>query len=204
MSEFNIIFAQNMNRVILFTVIGLVLFTGALGGCRKTQVDVRRQLHTADSLMDLHPDSALAILSHITGDSLRGELRPWHALLLNKAMLKNHRADTTDTLINIAVAHYSGRGDSLDYQSVYYQGVIYNSMDRPDKSLVALHEAHEKATAAGNLFYQAMSARELASTYYDLDNVTKELEWAEKAKRLFIEAKKPVHTAWMDIDTPSG
>ncbi|MBD5375537.1 MAG: hypothetical protein HDR77_08705 [Bacteroides sp.] len=188
-----------MKRAIIIGVI-LMLLTGATAGCQRAEGDVSRQLHTADSLMDLRPDSALTILSHIKSHSLRGELRPWHALLFNKAMLKNHRADTTDTLINIAVDHYSGRGDSLDYQSVYYQGVIYNSINSPGKSLVALHEAHEKATAAGNLFYQAMSARELSTAYYGLDNVAKELEWAEKAKQLFTKAKKPLHAAWMDID----
>lgn len=184
----------------ILSLISAALICLISGGCSHSDRALRQQLSLADSLMADRPDSALAILNRLPADSLRGELKPWYALLTTKARYKNHQDVLDDSLINIAVAHYSGRGDSLEYQSLYYQGVTLHTSEQYEKSLITLYEAYDKAAAASDQFFQAMSARELSGVYYDIDNVVKELEWIEKAKKLFIAAKKPVHATWVEVN----
>ena len=184
----------------ILSLISAALICLISGGCGHSDRALRQQLSLADSLMSIRPDSALAILNRLPADSLRGERKPWYALLTTKALDKNHQDILDDSLINIAVAHYSGRGDSLEYQSLYYKGVCLYQADHIDQALIYLHEAFEKSEAASDPFYQAMSARELSFLYSDMKVINKELEWIEVAVSLFKKGNKPLYAVWAETD----
>ncbi|MDE6264156.1 MAG: hypothetical protein K2M11_03330, partial [Paramuribaculum sp.] len=103
-----------------------------------------------------------------------------------------------DSLISFAAEYYAGRGDSLEAQSLFYLG-YYNAEKRiSDNALVLFSQAYETALAAHDIFYAAMSAREMSIVYRRLYMVDEGLKWARIAKQLFAEAGKPVHAAWTE------
>ena len=76
-----------------------------LMGCRR-QVAVSPRLVELDSLIAVAPDSAAALLEAIPSDSLRDpDNRAYHALLLTQARYKAYIPATSDSAINIALAH---------------------------------------------------------------------------------------------------
>ncbi|MDE6263942.1 MAG: hypothetical protein K2M11_02240, partial [Paramuribaculum sp.] len=103
-----------------------------------------------------------------------------------------------DSLISFAAEYYAGRGDSLEAQSLYYIGYFYSINHSEDTALVLLSRSHEAALAAHDIFYAAMSAREMWAVYRRLYMIDEGLKWARIARHLFVEAGKPVHAAWME------
>ncbi len=127
-----------------------------------------------------------------------GGQRARHALLLTKAKTKNYKPIEDDSLISFAADYYSGHGDSLEAQSLFYLG-YYNAEKRiNDKALLHLSHAYDAAFAKGDKFYAAMSAREMSIVYRRLLMVDESLKWGRIAKMLFAEAGKTIHAAWMD------
>ncbi len=160
--------------------------------------DIERRLDEADAMMGCAPDSALAMLETIRVDGMGGGQRARYALLLTKATDKCYKPIEDDSLISFAADYYSGHGDSLEVQSLFYLG-YYNGEKRiNDKALLHLSHAYDAAFAAGDKFYAAMSAREMSIVYRRLYMVDEGLKWARIAKNLFVEAGKPVHAAWVD------
>ncbi|MDE6264029.1 MAG: hypothetical protein K2M11_02675, partial [Paramuribaculum sp.] len=182
-----------MKMRILYVCLLAAVLT-ACGGRR----DVERRLDEADAVMNCEPDSALTLLEAICGDSLGGGQRARYALLRTKAEVKNYKPVEDDSLISFAAEYYAGRGDSLEAQSLFYLG-YYNAEKRiNDKALVLFSRAYETALAAHDIFYAAMSAREMSLVYGRLYMVDEGLKWARIAKHLFAEAGKPIHEAWME------
>ena len=104
-------------------------------------------LHHAESIMEEHPDSALALLRAIDGSKLRGEDQALHALLLSQAYDKNDFIQTSDSLISIAVSYYE-RTDDIRHKmlSFYYKAVANFQCEDLDSSLSLALKAHDIAT----------------------------------------------------------
>ncbi len=182
-----------MNIKALFICVFAAVFASC--GARR---DVERRLDEADAIMDCAPDSALAMLESIRVDGMGGGQRARHALLLTKAKTKAYKPIEDDSLISFAADYYSGHGDSLEAQSLFYLG-YYNAEKRiNDQALLHLSHAYDAAFATGDKFYAAMSAREMSRVYRRLYMVDEGFKWALIAKNLFAEAGKPVHAAWME------
>ncbi len=182
-----------MNIKALFICVFAAVFASC--GARR---DVERRLDEADAIMDCAPDSALAMLESIRVDGMGGGQRARHALLLTKAKTKAYKPIEDDSLISFAADYYSGHGDSLEAQSLFYLG-YYNAEKRiNDQALLHLSHAYDAAFATGVKFYAAMSAREMSLVYRRLLMVVESLKWGRIAKMLFAEAGKTIHAAWMD------
>lgn len=150
-------------------------------------------LRQADRLISVMPDSAITILESIDCKDADMETQAWHALLLAKANEKAFRRFHNDSLTSIAAEFFRGRGDSLEIQALYYNGVIHGYNKDYANALISLIEAVEKADVAGDDFYRAMAYREQADIYRSLMVESKHLEYADSARRYFIRADKPVH-----------
>lgn len=180
---------------VIFSVLLLFVGLAACGGGR----DAERRLDRADAIMDSIPDSALTVLDSIHADRLKGGQRARYGLLYTKAATKNRTPLADDSLIGMAVDYYAGRGDSLEIQSLYYQGEVYSYAGVLDTALVSLHNAYDKAVAADDSFYAAMSAREISSIYGRLQISGNELDWAKTAKETFDNTGCSEHSKWMDL-----
>ena len=174
----------------------LCLTPAGCGGNREAE----QQFSAADAVMNQRPDSALNILESVNLASLgRGE-RARYGLLVAKASDKNYILPDNDSLIAEAAAYYYGRGDSLEVQALYYHGYHYSTNEKPDSALLVLNTAYEKALEIHDYFYAAMSAREMSAVFRRVFMMEESYDWATEAQKLFADAGRPVHAAWMNHD----
>lgn len=174
------------------TKIALILTMAILGaGC--VHRNARESLQKADTLVNEQPDSALKILEQLDSRDADPETQAWHALLIVKANEKALKRFHNDSLTTMAADYFRGRGDSLEIQALYYNGVIHGYNKDYAAALISLIEAAKKANAAGDDFYCGMSYREQADIYRSLLVESKHLEYADSARHYFELAKKPVH-----------
>ncbi|MDE6697745.1 MAG: hypothetical protein K2K25_12770 [Muribaculaceae bacterium] len=174
------------------TTIALTLIMAILAaGC--SDRNARKSLQEADRLVNEQPDSAIKILEKFDSRDADPETQAWHALLLAKANEKALKRFHNDSLTTMAADYFRGRGDSLEIQALYYNGVIHGYNKDYAAALISLIEAAKKANAAGDDFYCGMAYREQADIYRSLLVESKHLEYADSARHYFDLAKKPVH-----------
>lgn len=169
-------------------ILTLALVTGACD-----HRNARETLRQADRLVSEQPDSALRILEGLDCKDTDPETQAWHALLMAKANEKALKRFHNDSLTSMAADYFRGRGDSLEIQALYYNGVIHGYNKDYAAALISLIEAARKARAAGDDFYCGMAYREQADIYRSLLVESKHLEYADSARHYFDLAKKPVH-----------
>ncbi len=155
--------------------------------------NAREPLMEADRLVNEQPDSALKILEQLDTRDADAETQAWHALLLAKANEKAFKRFHNDSLTTMAADYFRGRGDSLEIQALYYNGVIHGYNKDYAAALISLIEAAGKARAAGDDFYCGMAYREQADIYRSLLVESKHLEYADSARHYFDLARRPVH-----------
>lgn len=145
------------------TIALIAILTALLTACTET-TGYNTTLVQADSLMNLHPDSALNMLESISTDSLKTKAdRAYHALLLTQARDKNYIVQTDDSLIQVAVRYYDTHENALLQARAYYcWGSLYR--DRNDYS-----QAIDKYTIAlSHINGRSENAELKASLYSNL------------------------------------
>lgn len=145
------------------TIALIAILTALLTACTET-TGYNTTLVQADSLMNLHPDSALNMLESISTDSLKTKAdRTYHALLLTQARDKNYIVQTDDSLIQVAVRYYDTHENApLQARAYYCWGSLYR--DRNDYS-----QAIDKYTIAlSHINGRSENAELKASLYSNL------------------------------------
>ena len=93
------------------------------------------RLSSADEIMNEHPDSALSLLKSIDSREFKSSHnQALYALLLSQAYDKNFIDLTNDSLISIAVNHFSN-GNNHRYSMLahyYHARIHYNAGNLPD------------------------------------------------------------------------
>lgn len=113
------------------------------------------RLGRAESAMEEHPDSALAILQSIDASALRTEKHSAHyALLYSQALDKNYIDITNDSLISIAVDYYSDSDDTRHRMLAnYYMAVIQYNINDYTSSIPYLLSAEQDALDLNDDFF---------------------------------------------------
>lgn len=145
------------------TIALIAILTALLTACTE-MTGYNTTLVQADSLMNLHPDSALNMLESISTDSLKTKAdRAYHALLLTQARDKNYIVQTDDSLIQVAVRYYDTHENApLQARAYYCWGSLYR--DRNDYS-----QAIDKYTIAlSHINGRSENAELKASLYSNL------------------------------------
>ena len=145
------------------TIALIAILTALPTACTET-TGYNTTLVQADSLMNLHPDSALNMLESISTDSLKTKAdRAYHALLLTQARDKNYIVQTDDSLIQVAVRYYDTHENApLQARAYYCWGSLYR--DRNDYS-----QAIDKYTIAlSHINGRSENAELKASLYSNL------------------------------------
>lgn len=128
----------------------MAILTALLAACIE-KTDYNRILVRADSLMNLHQDSALNILESISTDSLKTKAdHAYYALLLTQARDKNYMVQTDDSLIRTAVQYYDAHEDVLQQaRAYYYWGSLYRDQNdysqAIDKYTIALSHINDRS-----------------------------------------------------------
>lgn len=109
----------------LLVSVGSILMSVSLSSCSSSVKSPL--LLSADSLMEIYPDSALAILESISSpQKLPRADRALYALLLTQARHKNYIALGDDSLIKTAVEYYGDKKKSVRAAKAhYYWGATY-------------------------------------------------------------------------------
>ena len=109
----------------LLVSVGSILMSVSLSSCSSSVKS--SLLLSADSLMEIYPDSALSILESISSpQKLPRADRALYALLLTQARHKNYIALEDDSLIKTAVEYYGDKKKSVRAAKAhYYWGATY-------------------------------------------------------------------------------
>lgn len=136
-----------------------------LVGCSKNPITQR--LADVESVMDLHPDSALMLLDSISQEDLKdSESNALYALLRSQALDKNYIDITNDSLILIAENYYKTSDDLFKLMlSYYYHGrVRYNGNDFP-QSLCLMTKAFNCAEVLSDFYWKGRIAEQISNIY---------------------------------------
>ena len=178
-----------MKSVFLVISVLAALIT-VLSGC--TESETARSLNRAEAVMEEHPDSALAILGAIPSADVNSSAdRALHALLLTQAQIKNGHIVDNDSLINIAVRHYSDRDDSPRLmKSLFYKAQVeYNRGDMA-AAIVPAIRARELATEFDDSYWRAKAAELMADIYSVTHYKSEAVKYTEEAAEHYKKAGK--------------
>lgn len=157
-----------------------------------------------DTLLFAYPDSAFELLESVDTTSLcREEMMRWH-LLRTKASYKSYRDISGDTVLKTVTDFYQGIGDSLEWQSAFYYGVVMESRECYDATLIPYMVCYQKALDAGDYFFAGMAARGLAFTYDELMIPAEIIKWSQIARNCFEKSGHPKHAQYMLIPLCDG
>ena len=168
---------------ILLTAVALTLVMG----CSRS---VDKRLVLADTLMWTAPDSSLKILTAINRDSLQDkENLAYHALLLTQAQFRCNGNCESDTLINLALSHYSDNHIREHYtRSLIYKGAFNEERDNPVEAIKWYKQAEDNADSTdyrnlaqinmrmGMLYYNNYNGHIMGvERFYKSNNIYKKL-----------------------------
>ena len=125
-------------RILLFLLLCATLFSCRGGGSAESI------LRTADSLMEEHPDSALAILKRDSLEICRvgKDFRLWYALSRTEADDKCYILHVSDSAIRIAAGCYDSYGSALQrVRADYLLGRVYCDMHLYGHALTSFNKA---------------------------------------------------------------
>lgn len=144
----------------IFNCIIIVLCVLISAGCDVERSSHSKALSAIDSVADVSPRRALAML-----DSIRPKInaadkadRNYYDLLRIKTEDKLYVAHTTDTLMLRLLDYYENEGDKrLLPMAYYYAGRVYNDMNDDTRALPYFQKTIELADTASPLRYKAYS-----------------------------------------------
>ena len=114
------------NRTLLISlkasVAALLLLFSACGSNNDANL-----IDSADFIMEENPDSALTLLDQVDISNLNHEYSARYALLVTQAKVKTDIIIPNDSLISIAVEHFSKDKHSNEYmRAAFYEGFVLN------------------------------------------------------------------------------
>ena len=184
------------NRAPIF----LIFIAYLLWGCRNSHVN--QQLDLAEAVMEERPDSALDILRHIDGYSLRGEPQARHALLLSQAYDKNYIDLTSDSLISIACDHYSrSKDERRKMLALHYRATIARHAERYGSALRDELQAYDLAVELQDTLNMARCESGIAWLYGKAKDYRSAMKWDKQALKHAKRMNKPewLHNAYCSL-----
>ena len=144
----------------IFNCIIIVLCVLISAGCDVERSSHSKALSAIDSVADVSPRRALAMLDSIVPKINAADKadRNYYDLLRIKTEDKLYVAHTTDTLMLRLLDYYENEGDKrLLPMAYYYAGRVYNDMNDDTRALPYFQKTIELADTASPLRYKAYS-----------------------------------------------
>lgn len=186
------------------TILILLFLLLAMIACNDPK-SVTDALHRAETLMNEHPDSALAVLNILSPDAIGKEsTRAHYALLYTQAQDKNYIDETNDSLITIATDYYRHTDDvHRKFLSHYYKGrVLANAGNYLDATSCYM-EAEQLVDAVGDDYLVGLLYAEMGRIYRLYYDYPKSLEAHQKAAECYERAGKIRHRNYMWLNQSS-
>lgn len=178
-----------ISKYCLLYVLVMVLFTGIIFSCTENS-DLEKQFASAESLMNNHPDSALAVLRKINRSSLSSDkMKAKYALLMSQALDKNYIDTTSFDILQPAIDYYLRKGTADEkLRTYYYQGRIYQNRENNDSAMQSFMRGREYCGIASDTMTMAnlmvAQATILYSTYKFKDYICINLDAAKLYKAI--------------------
>lgn len=180
-----------MNKIFCYI---LFSFTLICVSCNEWQNYDSRLLH-ADEIMNEHPDSALSLLKSIDSHEFKSSHnQALYALLLSQALDKNFIDLTNDSLISIAVNHFSN-GNNHRYTMLahyYHARIHYNAGNLPD-CVTSCLKAEQSGLNTQEHLYLGLIYRLLLDIFNQSYNFDEELEYAKLSLHHFKKSQSIPH-----------
>ena len=176
----------------------LAIMTILLTASCSRGVRMPRELAVIDSLMDIKPDSALALLGRMDSMPMRQSDRMYLELLRGKAMNKAYVKFTSDSAM-LEVARYFDRHGDADQRMLahYVLGCAYRDMGSAPRAL----EQYQQATAQADTTSSACDLSTLMRVHSQMGELYLRLRLEELEKKEDSIAKQ---LAWQIGDTLSA
>lgn len=179
-----------MKHTLPIILLALVLVTA----CHSDQRQLAR-LHRAQTLIDTAPDTALALLDSIDSHSLMRADNALYALLMSQALDKNYIDITNDSLINIAVEHYThSHNKYYKMLSYYYYGRVKYNAQEYAKSIVALLTAEKIAMELNDNYRLGLIYQYISDIYNAIYWGEGAVEYAQKSYDAYSKTDYHEHT----------
>lgn len=194
-------------RTLLFIAVFLTLT-----GCFRVNDGKEYRRHVIAGLMDSaqtvlndDPEQAFQFMDSIDSRSIKGrERKALYALLYSETLYKNGIDVDSDSLIMIAVRHYSIGKDILKrFRSYYTLGCIYNQMGRYTDAAVALSEAEESAEYINDGFRLGLLYSQLGEVFIKSFDFLQAKSYFNKAYDFYSESGKDVYKYYALYDIAS-
>ena len=176
----------------LLWVLVIAFITGSVFSCTENS-ELEKQFTSAESLMNNHPDSALAVLRKINRSSLSSDkMKAKYALLMSQALDKNYIDTTSLDILQPAIDYYLRKGTADEkLRTYYYQGRIYQNRENNDSAMQSFMRGREYCGQASDTLTMAnllVAQGTILYTTYKFDDFIKvNLEAAE----LYRESRRP-------------
>jgi tetratricopeptide (TPR) repeat protein len=186
-----------------------MLFVAAhFTSCRRGNSVSIEALTAIDSLVEEHPDSALALLRAIdTADIRSSECGAYYALLLTEAEDKNYIDRDDDNLISRASYYYFEHPKSDRDRAIraffYHARILYNARNYAE-ALVMLTQAENYAILDGNYHYLGLIYRNMADIYGETYLSRERLRYAKLAGDNFKKAGNPIYSEYADVEVAAA
>lgn len=180
----------------LFFCVAFVM-TGALllVSC-KSAID--RKLDEIEQIISSDPLSAYKQISSLDRDQLTSpSRRARYALLMSLSMDKAYVDVTNDSLIQIAVQYYEGRGRKKYRMLAYYSlgRVRANAEDLPG-AMISFLQARDLAEDASDYHYVGLSCRNIAALFEKCHDVDSELRYYKQSQEAFYRIGESNYAAY--------
>lgn len=156
---------------------------------------VWEKLDQAEQLMEMKPDSALAIIDNINPSTLKGdEESARYALLKSMALDKNCIDTTTFEIINPAVDYYMQHGSPNEkFRTYYYCGRIYQNQGNEDSAMEQFMNAADLKKEISDSLLLARNFVALGTLYFKQYKIEKFIENNLVAAKLYRTVGKKLH-----------
>jgi len=184
-----------------FTNVAFVVFLSILmltTICCNPSHSYKEKLDLADSIIESRPDSALAVLSSIEKERLRGsEDKARYALLMSMALDKNYIDTTTFDVLQPAIDYYLKKGNADEkLRTYYYQGRIYYNQRNLDSALNSFIKAIDVSKDSKDSLTIARTLVAQSSLYNEFYDFNACLECDLKAAKIYRNLSKK----WNEFD----
>lgn len=138
---------------------------------------VQGTLNRAEAIMEIHPDSAMTLLSTINKNELSGKRqKAQYALLMSMALDKNYIDTTTFDVLQPAIDYYLEKGTPDEkLRTYYYQGRIFQNRGDRDNALNSFINGIDISPNCGDSLCVArtlVAQGGLYNDFYDIESYT--------------------------------
>ena len=181
-----------LTRLTIFPILSSIVSMLLFAACHDPHTS--EILTRADGLMESAPDSAYSLLRGIDSTRLRRADAPLYAILDAQARHKLDLTPPSDSLLDIAVEHYTAHGpDSLLMKALFYRAVGKYQTYRLPEAVKDATASWEIAESSARHYWMAKSADLIADLFYDSFNFTEESEWRALAARNYQTSEQNIN-----------